>query len=124
MGHINSSATHAGPWTFRVSPSDLAYGPALAKWTLAQGLRRAAILYANDAYGRGVSASAAAFRGGGGQVVAQDPYLAERLTRGGGAEPYLRRALARGMDALFIAGTADDAAAICPWCAGWATRVR
>ncbi len=142
VGHINSSATlaaatvyndarggvvalsptasspevtHAGPWTFRVSPSDLAYGPALAKWTLAQGPRRAAILYANDEYGRGVSASfAAAFRRDGGQVVAQDPYLTETLAEGVGAEPYVRRALARGMDALFIAGTADDAAAILP----------
>lgn len=107
--------THAGPWTFRVSPSDLAYGPALARWGLARGRRRAAILYANDEYGRGVSASfAGAFRREGGLVVAQDPYLTETLTQGVGAEPYLRRALGRGMDALFIAGTADDAAAILP----------
>jgi branched-chain amino acid transport system substrate-binding protein len=107
--------TNAGPWTFRVSPSDLAYGPALAKWGHARGRRRAAILYSNDEYGRGVSASfAGAFRQAGGQVVAQDPYLTETLAQGTGAEPYLRRALGRGMDALFIAGTADDAAAILP----------
>lgn len=107
--------THAGPWTFRVSPSDLAYGPALAKWGLQRGQRRAAILYANDEYGRGVSASfAGAFRRDGGQVIAQDPYLTESLTKGSGAEPYLRRAMARGMDALFIAGRAEDAQAILP----------
>lgn len=107
--------TNAGPWTFRVSPSDLAYGPALAKWTRARGQRRAAILYSNDEYGRGVSTSfAGAFRGAGGEVVSQDPYLTEMLKAGGGAEPYLRRALARGIDALFIAGRAEDAAAIVP----------
>jgi branched-chain amino acid transport system substrate-binding protein len=107
--------THAGPWTFRVSPSDLAYGPALARWAHGRGRRRAAVLYANDEYGRGVSASfAGAFRRQGGQVVAQDPYLSELLTGGTGAEPYLRRAMARGMDALFIAGRAEDAAAILP----------
>lgn len=107
--------TEAGPWTFRVSPSDLAYGPALASWGRARGQRRAAVLYANDEYGRGVAASfAGAFRRGGGQVVAQDPYLTETLIAGGGADAYLRRALNRGMDALFIAGRAEDAAAIVP----------
>lgn len=142
IGHINSSATlaaaavynhprrgvvalsptasspqvtFAGPWTFRVSPSDLAYGPALARWARARGVRRAAVLYANDEYGRGVAASfAGTFRSDGGAVVAQDPYLTEMLTAGTGPEPYLRRALARGIDALFIAGNAEDAAAILP----------
>ncbi|HEX6373181.1 MAG TPA: ABC transporter substrate-binding protein [Longimicrobium sp.] len=107
--------TQAGPWTFRVSPSDLAYGPALARWARAHGVRRAAVLYANDEYGRGVEASfAGAFRAEGGAVVSQDPYLTEMLTVGAGAEPYLRRALNRGMDALFIAGSSEDAAAILP----------
>lgn len=107
--------TQAGPWTFRVSPSDLAYGPALAAWARAQGRRRAAVLYANDEYGRGVAASfAGAFRKDGGEVVSLDPYLPEMLGSGTGPEPYLRRALDRGMDALFIAGRAEDAAVILP----------
>lgn len=107
--------TDAGPWTFRVSPSDLAYGPALAQWSRGRGVRRAAVLYANDEYGRGVAASfAGAFQKAGGQVVGMDPYLTEMLATGTGAEPYLRRALGRGMDALFIAGRAEDAAAIVP----------
>ena len=73
------------------------------------------MLYANDEYGRGVAASvAAAFRAAGGALVAQDPYLPEMFTAGTGPEPYLRRALDRGMDALFIAGSADDASAILP----------
>ena len=33
---------------------------------------------------------------------------------GAALKPYLRRAVARGMDALFIAGRAEDAAAIVP----------
>lgn len=107
--------TNAGPWTFRVSPSDLAYGPALARWGHARGVRRAAVLYANDEYGRGVAASfAGAFREAGGQVVSLDPFLTEMLGEGTGTEPYLRRALGRGMDALFIAGRAEDAVAIVP----------
>jgi branched-chain amino acid transport system substrate-binding protein len=107
--------TQAGPWTFRVSPSDLAYGPALAEFGRARGYRRAAILYANDEYGRGVSRSfASAFVRQGGQVVGTDPYDAETVAGTGSPEPYLRRALGRGMDALFIAGTADDAQAILP----------
>lgn len=107
--------TEAGAWTFRVSPSDLAYGPALARWSRAQGQRRAAVLYVNDDYGRGVATSFAdAFRREGGQVVEADPYLPETLEGAVGAEPYLRRALTRGIDALFIAGTAADAEKILP----------
>lgn len=109
------AVTQAGPWTFRVSPSDLAYGPALARWSRAQGQRRAAVLYVNDDYGRGVAASFAdAFRRGGGQVVEADPYLPDVLDEGTGIEPYLRRAMGRGIDALFIAGTAADAEKILP----------
>jgi len=142
VGHVNSSATlaaasvyndprhgivalsptasspavsEAGPWTFRVSPSDLAYGPALARWSRGQGDRRAAVLYANDEYGRGVAASFAdAFRRERGVVVEADPYLAEMLGEAGGAEPYLRRAIGRGIDVLFIAGRAADAEAMLP----------
>lgn len=107
----NPDITHAGPWTFRVSPSDLAYGPELAHWLAGKrNLRRAAVLYGNDDYGRGVAESfGEAFRKDGGTVVAADPYLPEMLAGPDGARVYLARALGRGMDALVIAGTADDA---------------
>lgn len=101
--------TQAGRWTFRVCPSDLRHGPAAADWALSRlGSRRAAILYTNDAYGRGVSeAFVEAYRRAGGTVVARDPYLKETAEAAGGVDPYLARAIRGGMDALMIAGQAD-----------------
>ena len=41
----------AGDWTFRVTPTDLEFSPALAQWAAQRlGRRRAAVLYANDDY--------------------------------------------------------------------------
>ena len=45
----------AGLYTFRLCPSDLAHGAALARWIRNRlGLERGAVLYLNDDYGRGV----------------------------------------------------------------------
>lgn len=101
--------TAAGDWTFRVCPSDLAHGPALAQHAYAKlGTRRAAVLFHNDEYGRGVAETfAAAYRGAGGSVVARDPFLPATAERASGVDPYLLRALRSGMDALVIAGQAD-----------------
>lgn len=67
----------AGPYTFRLCPSDLAYGAALARFASDKGFRRAAVLYVNDAYGRGVRERfAAEFSQLGGEVVELDPFLA------------------------------------------------
>lgn len=47
--------TDAGPYTFRVCPSDLAHGAALARWAQGKlGLSRGAVFYLNSDYGRGV----------------------------------------------------------------------
>jgi len=101
--------TAAGDWTFRVCPSDLRHGPVVAQHAYARlGKRRAAVLYTNDEYGRGVAATFAdAFRTAGGSVVAQDPYLPATVEDATGVDPYLQRALRSGMDALVIAGQAD-----------------
>lgn len=105
----NPAVSQAGEWTFRVSPSDLAYGPEIARWLAAGRGRRAAVLYENDEYGRGMAQTFSdAFRRGGGRVVAADPYLSPRVGDGAAAA-YLARAMRRGMDALVIAGTAEDA---------------
>jgi branched-chain amino acid transport system substrate-binding protein len=105
----------AGPWTFRVSPTDLAYGPAIARWLAGRGVRRAAVLYLNDEYGRPLAESfAAAFAAGGGTVVARDPFLPEVLEDDEAMRAYLARALGRGMEALVIGGTADNARRIVP----------
>ncbi len=101
--------TAAGDWTFRVCPSDLRHGPVVAQHAYARlGKRRAAVLYTNDEYGRGVAETFSdAFRSAGGSVVAQDPYLPALVEDAGAVDPYLQRALRSGMDALVIAGQAD-----------------
>jgi len=138
VGHINSGATlaaakiynddengivavspasssplisDAGPWIFRVCPSDLLHGPALARWAYERlGAQRVAAIYANDDYGRGVIETfGAAFVAAGGQVLSRDPYLPDMLESANAVDPYLERAVRNGMDALMIAGQADAA---------------
>lgn len=98
----------AGDYTFRICPSDLAHGAALARWvhdTL--GLERGAVLYLNDQYGRGVRQSFVRdFVRRGGELIAIDPYLGEDPDVG----PYLDR-LARLARAQFlvVAGNRGEA---------------
>ena len=100
--------TQAGPWSFRITPTDLEFSPVLARGAMELGRRRAAVLYANDDYGQGVMTTfERAFRGGGGSVVSADPYLPAVVERGDELDPYLTRAIRRGADALVIGGQAD-----------------
>ena len=110
----------AGPWTFRVCPSDLEHGAALARWIRNQlALSRGAVLYLNDEYGRGVRQTfVAEYTRLGGELLAIDPYLGptpdvgmylDRLAKQGGAqfillagnrdeaEPILREARRRNL---------------------------
>jgi len=106
--------TRSGEWVFRVCPSDREHGPALARW-LAGPLsrRRAAVLYANDPYGRGVlEGFAGEFEAAGGAIIARDPFLSSTTQDSTGVDPYLERAIARNADAIVIAGFADEAATI------------
>ena len=102
--------TVAGDWTFRVCPTDLEFSPVLAAWAVDRlGSRRAAVLYANDDYGQGVMSSFQdAFRRRGGAVVAADPYLPAVYESDAALDPYLRRAIGRGADALVIGGQAAE----------------
>ena len=111
----------AGPWIFRVCPSDNEHGEALARWIRERlGLSRGTVFYLNDPYGRGVRQRfAAEFTRRGGEIMAQAPYLGtepdvgvylDRLQRDGGsqfivdagnrseAEAILRQAHARGIN--------------------------
>jgi branched-chain amino acid transport system substrate-binding protein len=100
--------THAGEWTFRLTPTDHEFAPVLAKAAADLGRRRAAVMYVNDDYGQGVrSTFETAFRAAGGTVVSADPYLGAVLERGDELDPYLVRALGRGADALVIGGQAE-----------------
>jgi branched-chain amino acid transport system substrate-binding protein len=67
----------AGDFTFRLCPSDLAYGAALASFSVDHGFLRAAVIYVNDAYGRGVRQTfAAEYSRLGGEIIELDPFLA------------------------------------------------
>jgi branched-chain amino acid transport system substrate-binding protein len=98
----------AGDYTFRICPSDLAHGAALARWahdTL--GLERGAVLYLNDQYGRGVRQTfVREFIRRGGMLVAIDPYLGEPPQ----VAPYLDRLVKLGrVGFLMVAGNRGEA---------------
>jgi branched-chain amino acid transport system substrate-binding protein len=98
----------AGDYTFRICPSDLAHGAALARWvhdTL--GLQRGAVLYLNDQYGRGVRQTFVKdFIRRGGLLQSIDPYLGDIPHVG----PYLDRlAKTGGTDFLVVAGNRSEA---------------
>ncbi len=109
----NPRVSEAGPYTFRICPTDMAHGARLAKWAHEQlNATRAAILYSNDPYGRGVrQVFRDRFEANGGQVVADDPYLDDLPS----FEPYLRRIARRGgVQVMMIAGTRVGAERIIP----------
>jgi branched-chain amino acid transport system substrate-binding protein len=98
----------AGDYTFRICPSDLAHGIALAKWvhdTLK--LQRGAVLYLNDQYGRGVRQTFVRdFVRRGGVLQSIDPYLGDTPQVG----PFLDRlAKLGGTDFLVVAGNRGEA---------------
>jgi branched-chain amino acid transport system substrate-binding protein len=95
------------PYTFRVCPSDLSYGPALAQYAWSRlGARRAGVVYLNDDYGRGVrQAFANEFTRLGGVVVEQDPFLPTTAS----LEPYLSHMRAAGVTVLVLAADVPGA---------------
>jgi len=98
----------AGDYTFRVCPSDLAHGVALARWVYdTLGLRRGAVLYLNDQYGRGVRQTFVRdYLRRGGELVSIDPYLGDTPDVG----PYLDRLVKIGrVQFLMIAGNRSEA---------------
>jgi branched-chain amino acid transport system substrate-binding protein len=87
-------------WAFRVISSDSANGIRMARFATAHGFRRAAILYENNSYGRGLAES---FRNGySGQVVAMDPIPSDGSSS---LEPYVSYLRVREPDLVFVAGT-------------------
>jgi len=123
VGHANSSATVAAarmydgrlaavspsasspeitglsPWVFRVIPSDSANGQDLARFAGALGHTRAAILYENNSYGRGLADSfRRAFRG---EITSIDPVAVD----GKEVEPYLTYLRLHNPGLVFVAGS-------------------
>ncbi len=70
--------TGRSKWLFRVCPSDLAASQAAARFALdSLRSRSAAIIYRNDAYGRGwTKAFVEAYEAGGGRILTRGPHLA------------------------------------------------
>lgn len=95
----SAALTGISPWVFRVISSDSANGVDLARFAGRLGKTRAAILYENDAYGRGL---ADAFRGEfKGTVVGFDPIDAD----GADAATYAAWFVQQKPDLVFVAGT-------------------
>jgi branched-chain amino acid transport system substrate-binding protein len=107
-GHLPAVATTASspaltgisPWTFRVISSDSMNGLEIARFVMRRGRRRAAILYENNAYGRGLTD--AFVRGFKGEIVSVDP-IAEGATQD--FEPFVTYFKNHAPDVVFVAGT-------------------
>ena len=107
-GHLPAVATTASspaltgisPWTFRVISSDSMNGLEIARFVMRRGRRRAAILYENNAYGRGLAD--AFLRGFKGEVVSTDP-IAEGAAQD--FEPFVTYFKRQRPEVVFVAGT-------------------
>ncbi|MFL5614194.1 MAG: ABC transporter substrate-binding protein [Gemmatimonadaceae bacterium] len=107
-GHLPAVATTASspaltgisPWTFRVISSDSMNGLEIARFVMRRGRRRAAILYENNAYGRGLTD--AFVRGFRGEIVSVDP-IAEGSSQD--FEPFVTFFKHQQPDIVFVAGT-------------------
>lgn len=92
----------AGPWVFRVAPSDAANSGSLARFAIRELGSRAAILYANEPYGRGLrDGFARAFEAEGGSLLEQYPYIEGETVD---FEPYLLGIRRTSPDLIFVAG--------------------
>jgi branched-chain amino acid transport system substrate-binding protein len=110
-GHLAAVATSASSpdltgiskWVFRVISSDSANGAEMAKFAARSGHRRAAILYENDNYGRGL---ADAFRKNfDGEIIDIDPIRADAANH----EVYISYFKLRQPDIVFVAGVIGSA---------------
>lgn len=101
----------AGRHVFRLCPTDLEHGAALATW-IREGLRltRASVLYLNNPYGRGVRQSfVTRFTALGGVILESDPYLGDAPD----VSTYLDRIQASGRsEVLVVAGNRSEAMAV------------
>jgi branched-chain amino acid transport system substrate-binding protein len=86
------------PWVFRVIASDSINGDMIARFATRHGYKRAAIIYENDSYGRGLAA--AFYRRFGGQIVSVDPIAPDATD----LEPYVSYYGSRDPDIVFAIG--------------------
>ena len=91
--------TGISPWVFRVISSDSTNGLDLARFATRLGGRRAAVVYENDSYGRGLAESFS--RNFAGDVVSMDPIAGDTKD----FEPYVALYKRLAPDVVFVAGT-------------------
>lgn len=92
--------TGISPWAFRMIPSDSANGMTIARFVDKLGRKRAAVLYENNAYGRGLAENFS--KSFGGQIVSIDPI---DETGAESFEPYVTWFKRQNLDLVFVAGT-------------------
>ncbi len=98
-----------GGYWFRTTPSDALQGVAMAKVALDAGLRKVAVLYLNNAYGKGLSEEFAhAFTKLGGTVTENVVYNPSQPSY----RSEVNKALNPGADALFLIGYPGDGTTI------------
>jgi len=107
LAAVSPSATspgigRAGPWIFRVASSDAANSAWLARFAARELGARAAILYANEPYGRGLREGfGRAYVTEGGTLLEEYPYIEGRTQS---FEPYLLGIKAADAELIFVAG--------------------
>jgi branched-chain amino acid transport system substrate-binding protein len=95
-----AALTGISKWTFRVSPSDSANGMTIAQFVNKMGRKRAAVLYENNAYGRGLADN---FRKSyAGEIISIDP-ISESPDQN--FEPFVSWFKHEHPDVVFVAGT-------------------
>ena len=102
--------TDAGAYTFRVCPSDLQFGAALARFAAERlGFHHGTVLYLNDDYGRGLrQAFTRSFSELGGIIDETDPYLGADPDVG----PYIERLIRRKTsEFIFLGGNQSEGVA-------------
>ena len=92
------SLTGISPWVFRVISSDSINGDLIARFAMQLGRKRAAIIYENDSYGRGLAA--AFYRRFSGEIVSIDPIAPDATD----LEPYISYYRSRSPDIIFAIG--------------------
>jgi branched-chain amino acid transport system substrate-binding protein len=113
IGATAPAYTQAGPYSFRLVPTDAFQGRYMAKWTNDQGKWKTyAIIYVNDDYGRGL---AEVFQTGLKEIgVAEDKVLASEAFLPNDTDFSAQLTKIKGLnpDALFIAGHYKEGAMI------------
>jgi branched-chain amino acid transport system substrate-binding protein len=92
--------TGISPWAFRVITSDSANAQTIARFVSARGRKRAAILYENNPYGRGLAENFK--RSFAGTIITVDPIGEDSAQR---FEPYVTWYKRERPDVVFVAGT-------------------